>query len=33
MSQKRNKTQRIVALGIIGIFVFTTIVTALMYAL
>ena len=33
MSQKRNKTQRVIALGIIGIFVVTTVVTALMYAL
>ena len=33
MSQKkRNKAQRVVALGIIGIFVFTTIITAIMYA-
>jgi hypothetical protein len=33
MSQKRNKTQRIIALGIIGVFVFTTVVMSLMYAL
>jgi hypothetical protein len=33
MSKKRNKTQRIIAFGIIGIFAFTTVVTAVMYAL